>query len=93
MQNKLTKESKACINCVHVYIKPDSLIMGGPETYCNLKKNKPLSGDVLTEPFDYYEPDDYTLQCKVWEEWAAQNRVAPDHSCEELKMYDYEGNK
>ena len=40
---------KGCISCKHCYI-PEDFMIGGiskAETYCNITKDQPLSGDIL----------------------------------------------
>jgi len=83
LEGDITKDSPTCINCKHCYIPMDSLLgVTPPELYCNQVKDKPLSGCVLTEPFDYYDDDVYENQNNRWINWAAHCRVEFNNYCE-----------
>ena len=81
-----TKDSVNCINCFHCYIPQDFLLgLSPPELYCNLNKDRPVSGDILSEPFDYYDTVVYTTQCLDWDQWAGLNRVGLTNYCDKFE--------
>jgi hypothetical protein len=82
-----TEKEKCCATCKHMFAPIDFLILGSnPEIFCNLNKDRTISGDVLTEPFDYYNSDNFTAQEKAWAEWSSKNKVDLSGICD-----SYEG--
>lgn len=82
---------QSCITCAHCYIVPDSLIKvseaSKPLLFCNFDKNKPRSGCVLSEPFNYYEKDVYDSQEAQWKNWADLKAVDVDNVCDNYAPY------
>lgn len=79
----VTETSKNCINCAHCYIPSDFLLgLDQAEFYCNLDKDKPISGDVLSEPFNYYNSSILDKQEEKWREWGTQHFVCYNGTCD-----------
>lgn len=72
-----TDETKCCTTCKHAFIPLDFLLEQNPnpEVFCNVNKDKVISGDVLTEPFNYYDLKELTSQEDAWQKWASINKV------------------
>lgn len=84
----VTEVSKNCINCCHCFIPNDFMMKLNPaEFYCNISKDKPLSGDILSEPFNYYDSDVYFVQEQKWEEWARDHKVQYNGYCSSFKEH------
>ena len=82
-ENEVTENSKNCINCAHCYIPADFLLgIDMAQLYCNEPKDKPLSGDVLSEPFNYYDKVEFEVQDAKWAEWSSQHLVCYNGVCE-----------
>ena len=80
------KNSVNCINCFHCYIPNDFLLgLNAPELYCNINKDRPVSGDVMSEPFNYYDTAVYTTECSNWDQWAESNRVGLTNYCDKFE--------
>lgn len=82
-ETEVTENSKHCLNCCHCFI-PNDFMMGlnQAEFYCNISKDKPLSGDILSEPFNYYDSDVYFVQEEKWEKWSELHKVQYDGGCD-----------
>lgn len=76
-----------CLNCEFCYIPLDSAMApsNAVEFYCDEERKRPLSGDILVEPFEYYDGDAYQRQSEEWELWRAQNSVALNGTCDHFK--------
>ena len=79
------QSNQNCGNCVHCYIPEDFLLgLSQPEFYCNKDKNKPLSGCVLSEPFNYYDKEKYDIQQNKWNTWAQKHKILPTEICDQF---------
>lgn len=76
-----------CINCKHCYITPDSVlpVQHAIQLYCGQEGGRPPSGDVLSEPFDYYDTEVYDSQSRVWDEWAKIHQVEVNGTCSKFE--------
>lgn len=80
------KDSTNCINCKHCYIPNDFLLgLTPPELYCGLDGGRPLSGDIMSEPFNYYDQEIYEYQYEKWDEWAEAHKVGLTNYCESFE--------
>lgn len=72
-----TEKDNACATCKHAFIPLDFLLSPDPkpEIYCNVNKDRTISGDVLSEPFNYYDSKELTYQEDAWNKWASINKV------------------
>lgn len=87
-ESPVTETSKNCISCSHCYIPSDFLLgIDQAALYCNVDKDKPLSGDVLSEPFNYYDKVEFEVQDKKWTEWSSQHLVCYNGSCPSFMEY------
>ena len=87
VETEVTEKSENCINCCHCYIPNDFLLgFNLPELYCNVNKNKPISGDIMDEPFNYYDTDIFLAQEEKWEEWGTQYKVDHNGICDLFKV-------
>lgn len=86
-ENTPLEGAKICINCKHCYILPDSIlpVHHNINLHCGARSDRPLSGDVLSEPFNYYDADEYSNQCKKWDEWVAENKVEVNGTCSKFE--------
>lgn len=79
---EITMEYKGCISCRHCYIPQDFLTgVGVALLFCNQAKDRPRSGDILNEPFDYYDQDSYKKQLDDWRKWADEHAVDINGTC------------
>lgn len=76
-----------CINCKHCYITSDSAlpIEQVINLYCAAQTDRPRSGDVLNEPFDYYNEEVYDNQNNTWNEWAKIHQVEVNGTCSKFE--------
>ena len=76
-----------CINCKHCYIMPDSIlpVQHAIKLHCNQNNDRPRSGDILSEPFDYYNQEVYDNQNKEWNEWAKIHQVEVNGTCSKFE--------
>lgn len=86
-ENSPLKGAPICINCKHCYITPDSVLPVEQviKLYCNKEENRPLSGDILSEPFDYYEQEVYDGQNNTWNEWVKIHQVEVNGTCQHFQ--------
>jgi hypothetical protein len=85
-EEQITDKSNHCVNCCHCYIPSDFLMKLTPvETYCNISKDKPLSGDILSEPFNYYDSEVYFAQEEKWEKWSKSHMVQYNGICDSFE--------
>lgn len=85
-EGQVTETSKNCLNCCHCYI-PNDFMMGlnKAEFYCNVSKDKPLSGDILSEPFNYYDSEVYFAQEEKWDKWSKSHSVQYNWVCDSFE--------
>ena len=80
------KDSVNCINCQHCYIPQDFLLgFNPPQLFCGLSGDRPLSGDVLSEPFEYYDENTYEEQYYRWVNWAEAHKVELTNYCHKFE--------
>lgn len=80
--SSLDEKSSVCGNCKHCYIPKDFLLgLNKPEFFCDVSKDRPRSGDIMSEPFFYYDKDIYANQFTRWNLWAQDHFVEPNGTC------------
>lgn len=70
-----TEKEKCCATCKHMFTPLDFLLGSDPEVFCNVNKDRTISGDILTEPFNYYDKDEFSAQENAWSKWATNHKV------------------
>ena len=85
-ETEVTEKSQHCVTCGHCYIPTDFLLkLDEAKLYCNQDKSKPLSGDVLGEPFNYYDKEVYDDQEQRWAEWSTAHLVNYNGVCDSFR--------
>lgn len=87
LQQIIPSESEnCCATCVHAFIPLDFLLAESmPEIYCNINKDRTISGDVLSEPFNYYDEQQLSAQENAWADWSKTHRVEFAGICDKFK--------
>ncbi len=79
LQNITPSEKESCcITCIHAFIPLDFLLdenASPPQIYCNVNKDRTISGDILSEPFNYYDEEQLSAQENGWAKWASTHKV------------------
>lgn len=71
-----TENDSFCSTCLHSFVPLDFLLgLNFPEVYCNKNEDKPISGDIMTEPFNYYDGDQLSAQEDAWDLWSKTHKV------------------
>jgi len=81
-----TESTACCISCSFCYIPEDFLLgLDQAKLYCNRLHDKPLSGCVLSEPFNYYNKEVCEKQEEKWAAWAGEHEVKVNGLCDNFR--------
>lgn len=81
-----SEKESCCATCVHAFVPLDFLLCENmPEIYCNVNKDRTISGDILSEPFNYYDAHEMSIQEGAWADWAKSHTVKFAGICDKFK--------
>ena len=81
-----SEEESCCATCLHSFVPLDFLLgENPPEIYCNVNKDRTISGDVLTEPFNYYSLHEMKAQEDGWARWSKTHKVEFAGICDKFE--------